>query len=99
MRHRTGINERQLKELLAALPQAGASVDMEHQLMQTIATEHHEMAYLLGCLPPVAAHPDFDARLFQAIREHKRTGTLIPDPISSGTTFANWLKSFGWLRA
>src|SRR5207302_4718085 len=37
-----------------------------------------------------------DRRLFQAIPEEERSGSIIPDP--AGSSFATWLKSFGWLR-
>jgi hypothetical protein len=95
--HSNGISEEQLKQLLRSLPKAQAPVHLEASLIQRISAEHLHVAHMLSTLAPVSAHPDFDERLFRAIREHKRRGAVVT-PIAGGTTFAALLKGFGWFR-
>jgi hypothetical protein len=97
-KHGNGISEGQLQELLRSLPQAQAPSDLEENLMQRIAAEHLGVAHVLASLIPVSAHPEFDRRLFQAIKEHERKGAIIPEPFPVGTSFATWLKGLSWLR-
>jgi hypothetical protein len=95
--HSNGISEEQLKQLLGSLPKAKAPVNLESRLLQRISAEHLNVAQTLSTLAPVSAHPDFEERLFRAIREHKRRGAVVT-PIAGGTTFASLLQGFGWFR-
>jgi hypothetical protein len=91
------LSEHQLQEILRSLPQVRAPRNLEELLMHRIATEHLNVAHVLASLAPVAAHPEFDERLFKAIQEEERSG-LITDPFAGGTSFATWLKGLGWVR-
>ena len=87
------MTDEQLQALLRSLPSVKAPTDLEKNLYISIAAGSNKVPHMLGTLPLVPAHEDFDTRLQQAIRERRHPVGPLPQAVSGGGV--PWFASAG----
>jgi len=96
--HRNRLSEERVQNILRALPQMKAPVDLEAKLGRIIEIQKNEVPHILGSLPMVPAPEDFDARLREAIHDRRRpVAPITAAPVADSVLHVNWLNSImGW---